>query len=425
MIADFDTIIVGGGAAGLFAGCILAKSGVKTCIIEPNRKLGRKLRITGKGRCNLTNNCTSEEVIKNTLRSPKFLYSALNAFSPADTMAWFEAHGVPLKTERGNRVFPVSDKADDIAECLEKELKRYKAVIIRDATLELLSENGAVIGVRCKEADYFAENVILATGGKSYPKTGSTGDGYIMASALGHTVTDIFPSLVPIVTEERYPADLCGLGLRNVVLSLFEKGKKKPVFSEIGEMSFMPYGISGPLTLSASCYIKPEKLVERSYRITVDLKPGLTMEQLVKRIQRDFDNSPGEKFEPSLSRLLPSQLIPVIAKLSEINPDKPCNQVTKEEKERLAGLLKGLSLTPMELRPIDEAIVTRGGIKTSEINPNTMESKLVKGLYFAGEIIDVDAFTGGFNLQIAFATANAAARAIIADCKSQKEYSDI
>lgn len=416
---DFDVIIVGGGAAGLFAGCILAESGVKTAIIEPNRKLGRKLRITGKGRCNLTNNCPADNVIKNILRNPKFLYSALAAFAPADTIEWFEKRGVPLKTERGNRVFPVSDRADDIADALERELKRFKAAIIKDSVSEILSENGMVAGVKCREKEYFTKNVIIATGGRSYPRTGSTGDGYTLASALGHTITPVLPSLVPIVTQERYPADLCGLGLKNVTLTLWENSRKKPLFSEIGELSFMPYGISGPLTLSASCFILPERIDSGEYRISIDLKPGLTAEQLIKRIQRDFDYLPGEEFEKSLSRLLPSQLIPVIVELSGISPKKQCNQITKEEKEQLASLLKNLTFTPMELRPIDEAIVTRGGIKVSEINPGSMESKLVNGLYFAGEVIDVDAFTGGFNLQIAFSTAYLAAKDIIAGCKSR------
>lgn len=415
---DSDVIVIGGGAAGMFSACLLVKAGKRVIMIEPNRKLGRKLRITGKGRCNLTNNSSNDNIIKNIVRNPKFMYSALSSFSANDVMDWFETRGVPLKTERGARVFPVSDNANDIADAMEKELKRYRAVIIKDKAMQILVEDGRVIGVKCSDRDYYAENVILATGGCSYPATGSTGDGYEMARSLGHTVTEISASLVPIVCRESFVADLSGLALKNVTLSLCDIKKKKPIYSELGEVSFMPYGIAGPLSLTASCYMNPEKLEAGEYKIAIDLKPGLTDEQLERRIQRDFSETPSREISKAMSRLMPLQMISAFVSLLDIDPNKPCNQVTREERERIKRLLKRFELAPLRLRPIDEAIITRGGVSVKEINSTSMESKLVKGLYFAGEIIDVDALTGGYNLQIAFSTANAAARAI---CESKGE----
>jgi len=415
---DSDVIVIGGGAAGMFSACLLAKAGKRVIMIEPNRKLGRKLRITGKGRCNLTNNSSNDNIIKHIVRNPKFMYSALSSFSANDVMDWFETRGVPLKTERGARVFPVSDNANDIADAMEKELKRYRATIIKDKAMRILVEDGRVIGVKCSDRDYYAENVILATGGCSYPATGSTGDGYEMARSLGHTVTEISASLVPIVCRESFVADLSGLALKNVTLSLCDIKKKKPIYSELGEVSFMPYGIAGPLSLTASCYMNPEKLEAGEYKIAIDLKPGLTDEQLERRIQRDFSETPSCEISKAMSRLMPLQMISTFVSLAYIDPNKPCNQVTREERERIKRLLKRFELTPLMLRPIDEAIITRGGVSAKEINSASMESKLVKGLYFAGEIIDVDALTGGYNLQIAFSTANAAARAI---CESKGE----
>lgn len=409
---DSDVIVIGGGAAGMFSACLLAKAGKRVIIIEPNRKLGRKLRITGKGRCNLTNNSSNDNIIKNIVRNPKFMYSALSGFSSADVMDWFETRGVKLKTERGARVFPVSDNANDIADAMEKELRRYRAVVVKDIALRILAENGRVTGVECADRDYYAENVILSTGGSSYPATGSTGDGYSMAKKLGHTVTEISASLVPIVCEERFVAYLSGLALKNVTLSLYDIRKKKPVYSELGELSFMPYGIAGPLSLTASCYMNREELEAGEYRIAIDLKPGLTEEQLERRIQRDFSETPSCEISKVMSRLMPLQMISTFISLADINPNKPCNQVTHEERERIKRLLKRFELTPLKLRPIDEAIITRGGVSVKEINSASMESKLVKGLYFAGETIDVDALTGGYNLQIAFSTAYAAAKAI-------------
>lgn len=407
-----DCIIVGGGAAGLFAACELSKNSKSVIVLEPNQKLGRKLRITGKGRCNVTNNCDVETVLKNVPTNPRFLYSALNLLSPRDVIEWFEGHGVPLKTERGNRVFPISDKADDIAEALASTAKKYHTVFIKDKAIDLIMDDGVLIGVKGEKDEYFGQNVILATGGLSYPKTGSDGDGYKFASSLGHTITKIKPSLVPIITEERFVCELLDLTLKNVTLSLYDNKKKSPIFSEIGELCFMPYGIAGPLSLSASCLMSKEGLDDRKYKLVIDLKPGLSKEQLDSRILRDFSIDPSMKFMNSLGKLLPRDLIPIIVDLSKIPPQKPVNQITKEERSILVSLLKNLALTPIGLRPIDEAIITSGGVSVKEINPTTMQSKLVDGLYFAGEIIDCDGFTGGFNLQIAFSTAYCAAKAI-------------
>lgn len=419
IMPDADVIVIGGGAAGTFCACCLACYRKKVILIEPNREIGRKLRITGKGRCNVTNNCSGDDVIKNVVRNRRFLYSSMSAFSPSDTIDWFENRGVPLKTERGGRVFPVSDRSYDIAAAFERELKRFKVRIIRDRATDIITNNGDVIGVKCEKLTYYASKAVLATGGCSYPSTGSTGEGYDMASSLGHRIVATSPSLIPIEIKERFCADLSGLTLKNCTFTLCMVGKKSPVFSELGEMSFTPYGISGPLTLSASCYIDPEKLTDQIYKIILDLKPGLTLEQLERRIQRDFDEYSSAAFEDTLLRLLPSQMIPTVVTLSGIAPYKQCAQISRQERSALAHLLKRFELTPYKLRPIEEAIVTRGGIAVGEINPNTMKSKLVKGLYFAGEIIDVDALTGGYNLQIAFSTAYSAATAIIQELEQE------
>jgi len=399
-----DIVIIGGGSAGMFAGARLREMGLEPIVLEPTGQTLRKLRISGKGRCNLTNNCTVEQVMKNVIRNPKFLYSALDNLSPQDTMAWFESHGVPLKTERGGRVFPVSDKASDVATALEKSGVR----VVKDRAVKVLTEDGRVTGVQGEHGEYNANYVILATGGKSYPKTGSTGDGYALARKCGHTISEPKASLVPIETKERFSDGLYSLTVKNVTLSLYGN-KKKPIYSDLGEMSFTRYGIAGPLSLSASCFIDDKQ----DYKIVIDLKPGLSMEQLVKRIQRDFDETPNLNFSESLGKLFPRELRADMVRLSGINPEKPCNQITREEKEALARLTKGMTLTVTGLRPIEEGIVTRGGVNVKEINPATMESKIVSGLYFAGEIIDCDGMTGGYNLQIAFATAETAARAIL------------
>lgn len=402
-----DVIIIGGGASGLFASIQLAWQGKSVAVIEHEHKPGKKLLITGKGRCNVTNNCDVGTVLKNIPRNPRFMYSALSRFAPEDTMAFFESLGVALKTERGNRVFPESDKAESIVSALVNAAKQAGVEFINDNAQELIIENGAVKGVKCDKSEYFAERVVVATGGCSYPLTGSTGDGYKLAKQAGHTVTDISPSLCPMVTEEKECAEMMGLSLRNCTLSLYENDDPKPIFSELGEMLFTHFGLSGPLALSASAHT--EKITKGKYKVKIDLKPALDREKLDSRILRDFSEFPNRDFSNALKKLLPSKMIDTIVKLSGIPAYKKVNQITREERERLVGLLKELTFTVKSLRPVEEAIITRGGVDVKEVSPKTMESKLVDGLYFIGEVLDVDAYTGGFNLQIAFATAYAMA----------------
>ncbi len=397
-------VIIGGGAAGLMAAISAAKddSSAQITIIERNSRPARKVMITGKGRCNVTNNCDIDTLISNVSHNGKFLYSAFNCLSAKDTYSMFEGWGVPLKTERGNRVFPVSDKAVDIVDALVNNAKR-KSKIIEGRAKSIEIADGKVCGVRLENGEFFeADSVILATGGMSYSVTGSSGDGYKIAENIGHTVTDIKPSLIPLECHEGFCSRLSGLTLKNVTLSVYEEGRKKPVFSELGEMLFTHFGISGPLVLSASAHIK--NFESKSYKAVIDLKPALTVEQLDKRILRDFSEELNKDFSNSLDALLPKSLIPVIVSLSGIAPYTKVNQISREERLRLAELIKGLTLKITGTRPIEEAIITRGGIPVKEINSSTMESKLISGLYFAGEIIDVDAYTGGFNLQIAFST---------------------
>ena len=400
-----EVIVIGGGASGAFAALISARMGRKVILFEKNERIGRKLRITGKGRCNLTNNCSGDELMNNIPVNPRFLYSAFSAFSPQDTMNFFEELGVPLKTERGKRVFPVSDKADDIADALGKALKKAGVRIIHESVKHILTDDNICTGVITSDGkEYNAQSVLLATGGKSYPLTGSTGDGYIMAKELGHTVTNIYPSLVPLVIKEKFCSDMMGLSLRNVALKLFDQNKL--IFSEQGEMLFTHFGVSGPLILSASSHIRD--MQSGRYTISIDLKPALTLQQLDKRIQRDFSENQNRDFINAVRNLLPAKMIPVAVKLSGISENKKANSITKEERLHFAELLKNFTLTVRDFRPVDEAIITSGGISVKEINPKTMESRLVSGLFFAGEIIDVDAYTGGFNLQIAFSTAYSA-----------------
>ena len=403
-------VIIGGGPAGLKAAISAAlqyQGKAEITLIEKNERCGRKLMITGKGRCNVTNNCDLETLIANVPKNGRFLYSAFSSFLPQDTMAYFESAGVPLKTERGNRVFPLSDKAVDIVDALVKGLKPLGIKQLHATAKSIKTEGEKVIGVELEMGQVVdADSVVLATGGMSYPVTGSTGDGYRMAEELGHTVTELRPSLVPLNCHEGFCSRLAGLSLKNVTLSVFEGEKKKPIFKEMGEMLFTHFGISGPLVLSASAYLR--KMGKSEYKAVIDLKPALTVEQLDKRILRDFENEKNKDFANSLDALLPKSIIPVIIEKSGINPREKVNQVSREQRMDLCRAIKEFTLNITGFRPIEEAIITSGGISVKEINPSTMESKLIKGLFFAGEIIDVDAFTGGFNLQIAFSTASLA-----------------
>ena len=400
-------IVVGGGVAGLMAAITAAQNGNDVTVVERNSRPARKVMITGKGRCNVTNNCNNDTLIANTTKNGRFLYSAFSDFSSADTMAFFESHNVPLKTERGNRVFPVSDKAVDIVDALVLAAKREKVKIINNRVTEICTADSSVSGVITENGEkLLCDGVILATGGKSYPATGSTGDGYIMAKKLGHTVTPLIPSLVPVKIKEGFCTKLMGLSLKNVTLTVFENDRKKPVFSEFGEMLFTHFGVSGPIVLSASAHMR--KMDSSSYTMEIDLKPALSEIQLDKRIQRDFGDNINKDFANSLVKLLPNKLIPVIVEKSGIKGDIKVNQITAEMRKNLVQILKHFKLTVSGFRDLEEAIVTSGGISVKEINSSTMESKIINGLFFAGEIIDVDAYTGGFNLQIAFSTGHLA-----------------
>lgn len=401
-------IIVGAGAAGLMAAVSACENGADTVMIERNERVGRKIMITGKGRCNVTNNCTLvNDLIANVPTNGRFLYSAFTRFMPIDTMEFFENEGVELKVERGNRVFPVSDKASDIVDALNSATQRLGAERIHGRASKLITNDGAVCGVELDDGEkILGDKVIICTGGKSYSATGSSGDGYLLASSVGHTVIEPKPSLVPIVAHEGWCSDAQGLSLRNVEITVYDAENYKEVYREFGEMLFTHFGVSGPLILSASTHMR--ELGKKKYEIYIDLKPALTFEQLDKRVQSDFLEFANKNFINSLGKLLPQKMIPIIAKLSGIKPTTKTNQITKEMRHKLVNLLKSLKVTAIDFRPIDEAIVTSGGVKVSEIDPKTMESKLIKGLYFAGEVIDVDAYTGGFNLQIAFSTGHLA-----------------
>ena len=403
-----DVIVIGGGAAGLMA-CVSASEHYSDIVLlEKNEKLGKKIYITGKGRCNVTNNAPFEVVFKNINRNSKFMYSALNDFNNTDVFSFFNNNGCPLKIERGERVFPVSDHASDVIRALSDYIKKKKVEVrLNTEVKSLIISDDCCTGVILKNGEtVYGKKIIVCTGGLSYPSTGSTGDGYSFAKSAGISVTELSPSLVPIEVREDYIKDLQGLSLKNVRLTLF-KGKKK-LFSEIGEMLFAHFGITGPLSLSASAFIDTSSLED--LKIEIDLKPGLDDETLDKRLLKDFEENINKSFKNSLDKLLPKSLIPVIVELSGIYPEKHVNEITREERLKLLGILKHFSLSPTGLRPFAEAIITKGGVSVKEINPSTMESKKVKNLYFAGEVLDVDAMTGGFNLQIAWSTGHLAGK---------------
>ena len=392
--------VIGGGPAGLMAAGLAAEAGASVTLFEKNPKVGRKLAITGKGRCNVTNNCDVQTVLANVPVNPRFLYSALGRFSPADAMAFFEKLGVPLKTERGGRVFPVSDKAIDVVDALFFWVKRAGVTIVNEPVEDILTRDGRVTGVFAGNHDHKADRVILATGGASYPLTGSTGDGYRFAKALGHTIVPPRPSLVPLVEDGTVCQSLMGLSLRNVAITVLENDKT--IYQDFGEMLFTHFGLSGPLILSASAHMR--HFGSKNYRIEIDLKPALDEKTLDKRVLGDFEKHKNSDFVNALGELLPRKLIPAVIEAAGIDPRVKVNSITKAERASLVRVLKHFPIRISGARPIAEAIVTTGGVSVKQVDPKTMASKVTPGLYFAGEILDVDAYTGGFNLQIAWAT---------------------
>ena len=401
----YDGVVVGGGPAGMMAAITAASLGQSVLLIERNDRVGKKLLITGKGRCNVTNNCTVEEVLKNIPRNGRFLYSALNGFSPEDVIAFFEDRGCPLKTERGNRVFPVSDRAESIADCLKRELNDVGVDILKDRAITICVENGKVTGVQCETKHISCDWLILATGGLSYPTTGSTGDGYRISKALGHQIIPQEGSLVPLTSSNRDCAKMQGLSLRNVGVKLVDKNGKT-LYKDFGELLFTHFGLSGPTILSASAHIKGD-----GCKVLIDLKPALDAPKLNERILRDLETYRNRTMENALTDLLPRSMIPVVLDRLCVDPTLQANSFTKDQRSMLVDTLKAFSVEISGKRPVSEAIITSGGICTVEINPKTMESRIVKDLFFAGEIIDCDAYTGGFNLQIAWSTAYAAGNA--------------
>ncbi len=397
-------VVIGGGAAGMMAAWRAGSLGADVTVYEKNEKLGKKLFITGKGRCNVTNSSDLEAVFSNINRNPKFMYSSIYSFDNEAVMKLLESYGLKLKVERGNRVFPASDKSSDVIKTLERMLKDVHVKVELNKTVDrLLFDDGVCTGISLKDGKkVFADRIIVATGGLSYQSTGSTGDGYRFARDCGHTIVKTEPSLVGIETKEEWVKSLQGLSLKNATLSLKISGKEK--YSELGEMLFTHFGISGPLVLSASAYLNEDTIKNKEVSVSIDLKPGLSKEELDKRVLKDFEENINRNFINSLDKLLPQKLIPVIVDLSGIAPETKVNVIKSEDRKRLVGLLKNLTVTPKKLRPIDEAIITRGGVNVKEVNPSTLESKLCKNLYFAGEVLDIDAMTGGYNLQLAWST---------------------
>lgn len=413
-----SVIIIGGGAAGMMAAIMAARNGHSVTLMEKNEKLGKKLFITGKGRCNFTNAGDEEDIRQSVVTNPKFMYSAFKGFSNYDVMGFFDELGLKFKIERGNRCFPESDHSSDVISALAREMRKLKVnVLLNTEVLEVLTEEpedgvNRFSGVKYRELSsdkkqtLKADDCIIATGGNSYSSTGSTGDGYRFAKSLSHMVTPVIPALVPLTIREEWASELMGLSLKNISISI--KDNKKEVYSDFGEMLFTHFGVSGPVILSGSSYTTAI-LRKRPLKLIVDLKPALSEEQLDERILRDFSEEKNKAYRNSLDKLLPKKLIPVIVRLSDINKDKKVNEITKQERLRLVHLIKNLEMIITGTRGFNEAIITQGGVNVKEINPSTMESKLVKGVYFAGEVLDVDAVTGGFNLQVAWSSAYAAA----------------
>lgn len=405
---DYDVIVIGGGPAGILAAGAAGARGRRVLLIEKNEKLGKKLFITGKGRCNITNTADMDEFMSNIPKNSKFLYSAFRGFSNIDLIDLLNEMGLRTKVERGKRVFPESDKSSDVIKTLQKYLDKNNVnVMLNAAVRKVETNNGIIERVVLEDGKSFkCSSVIVCTGGISYPLTGSTGAGYEFAKAAGHTVTDLFPSLIPLVVKEDYIKELQGLSLKNVSIKVIVDNRT--IYDDFGEMLFTHYGLSGPIILSASFYITEHLKKNRAIKLGIDLKPALSEDELDKRVLNDFQEKINKNFKNSLNDLLPQKLIPVIIKLCKIDENKEVNQISKEERKQLVNILKNLEFTITGTRPIAEAIVTSGGISLKEINPKTMGSKLIQGLYFAGEVMDLDAYTGGFNLQIAFSTGYAA-----------------
>ena len=406
---ETDLVVIGGGAAGMMCALTAAARGVRVILLEPNEKLGRKLRITGKGRCNLTNNCDIRTFMENIPGDGRFLYSALSRFGPSEVMRFFEDNGLPLKTERGSRVFPVSDNANDVADLLGRLLRDQGVSVVRTAAKEILVSDGAVCGVVTGNGTILCRAAAVCTGGLSYPLTGSTGTGYRFAETLGHTVTPRRPSLVPLVSGDAACSEMQGFAPKNVTLSAYEDGKL--IYRELGEMLFTHFGVSGPLVLSASA--KMRRMGSADYRLLIDFKPALDEKKLDARILRDFSKYSNREFRNALGDLAARSMIPVLVRMSGIPEDKPVREITREERRELGRLLKAFPVQVKGFRPIDEAIVTAGGVNIREIDPRTMGSRLVSGLFFAGEVLDLDAYTGGFNLQIAWSTGRCAGQSVL------------
>ena len=413
---DYDIIVIGGGAAGMMAAISAAQIGAQVCLLERNPKVGRKLYITGKGRCNVTNHCSVEEVLAATPRNSRFLYSAMSHTPPAEVEKFFEDLGVKLKVERGNRVFPASDKAADIIDALFFQLRRLKVPVLQERVEKLLYEDGGIIGVATEQGEYGCKAVVLATGGLSYQATGSTGDGHRMAQELGHTIVEPKPSLVPLESPDEFCARMQGLALKNVTLTVKNK-KKKVVYQEQGELLFTHFGLSGPLVLSASAHMRDFEKDE--YKCSIDLKPALDEATLDARLVRELTENANKDMNNLMGSMAPRMLVPVLLERADIPGEKKAHDITKQERRRLLELLKFFTVQVSGPRPINDAIITSGGVKVSEVDPKTMMSKKVAGLYLAGELLDVDAYTGGFNLQIAWATGRAAGESAAAYVKGE------